>query len=845
MDKTLKLVGQSSNEIYVLRYPSTLLDFCDYDLSYFAKRAVEACSEAQKTGEIDFDRFAELKRDIQTAHCYIEHHIRTIYEKLPIDCYIDFLCRRDNVGTGTLWNRFISCRTKFEKAVFQRLCEFRYNRAINEWLNILRIRDYAVSKIEFVFMNGIKSAADAAARRNYFDLMFSVTASEMGCRIDKLGETKVFSIGRIPNSPFMFPSISKDIIRNVLADFDYSDDYSDIKDYTGISDEIAMDAFSRMKNGLSAELSSYNIMRSKMEKYDKIYMPCSLKAVVDLEIDAIIESGGYLAVCPKCKKRYYRGKDYDEDYCNYLHNGKSCLDEYLEENPPKRMTPELEEKSRSVTDEVYSRVGSTMNTKEYENWYSYMTAMMDKVRTGEISPEEFDDFLDYSLTVDISKSKPIVEVPKESGSKERIVKPFVPERIERSSLKKPEPEEPENSDFQEAFAQQSPKDGFFVSPSVARRTGERRISHIIRAGEPRGEENYTSRPNPADFRPFAPQQEEPKSDAEGKNSPRTEPFERRTEPYVKDTFVRSEEARARADGTRARSEETRVRSEETRAEMQSNIPESIEDRLLAELEALRGRTEQKQFSEPEETVGKEDKNEFKSFFEQEEFVRSNKKTEPKSEQKLSGKAERTDRTEKTEREEAKPVPRTRVIKKNAAAISAYGKMSGANVVTQPPEIDIVSRALPEDVGLSEENAEQPRIRRIPTELVSEPDKEPFKDVNSIFDVLENSQNTANTEERFEKESTKRRRLVKNTEDENEPSPEWEESEAREYPSKITKENAPSGIWTEDRNVFKEEDPRSELDILKEKKHPKSNKTKRLFDVIMREPDDNPNVRRKK
>lgn len=849
MDKTLKLVGQSSNEIYVLRYPSALLDFCDYDLSYFAKRAVEACSEAQKTGEIDFDRFAELKRDIQTAHCYIEHHIRTIYEKLPIDCYIDFLCRRDNVGTGTLWNRFISCRTKFEKAVFQRLCEFRYNRAINEWLNILRVRDYAVNKIEFVFPAGIKSAADAAARRNYFDLMFSVTASEMGCRLDKLGETKVFSVGRIPNSPFMFPSISKDIIRNVLADFDYSDDYSDIKDYTGISDEIAMDAFSRMKNGLSAELSSYNILKSKMEKYDKIYMPCSLKAVVDLEIDAIIESGGYLAICPKCKKRYYRGKDYDEDYCNYLHNGKSCLEEYLEENPPKRMTPELEEKSRSVTDEVYSRVGSTMNTKEYENWHSYMTAMMDKVRTGEISPEEFDDFLDYSLTVDISKSKPIVEVPKESGSKERIVKPFVPERIERSSLKKPEPEEPENSELLEAFARQSPKDGFFVSPSVARRTGERRISHIIRAGEPRGEENYTSRPNPADFRPFAPQQEEPKQSDAGKNETRTEPFERRNEPYVKDVFVRSNEDRTRAD-------ETRGRSGEDRAEMRSDIPESIEDRLLAELEALRGRTGQKLFSEPEETVGKDDKSEFKSFFEQEEFVQGNKK-EPKSGQKLSemnGKAVREERTEKseraekpvkaekTEREETKPAPRTRVIKKNAAAISAYGRMSGANVVPQPPEIDIVSRAQPEDVVLPEENTEQPRMRRIPSELVSEPDKEPFKDVSSIFDVLENSHNTAKTEEH--KESA-RRRSVKDTEDENEPSPEWEESEEREYPSRITKENAPSGIWTEDRNVFKEEDPRSELDILKEKKHPKSNKTKRLFDVIMREPDDNPNVRRKK
>ncbi|MGN0670647.1 MAG: hypothetical protein ACI4JZ_08855, partial [Oscillospiraceae bacterium] len=134
MEDTLKLVGRTSNEIFLLRYPSSVLDFCGFDLSYFAKSAIDACSEAQKTGKINPDVFAQLRRDIQNAHCYIEHNIRTTYEKVAIDCWIDYLCRRDNIGTGTLWNRYISCRTPFDKLVFSRLCEFRYNRAINEWL---------------------------------------------------------------------------------------------------------------------------------------------------------------------------------------------------------------------------------------------------------------------------------------------------------------------------------------------------------------------------------------------------------------------------------------------------------------------------------------------------------------------------------------------------------------------------------------------------------------------------------------------------------------------------------------------------------------------------------------
>lgn len=810
MDKTLKLVGRSSNEIYVLRYPSSLLDFCDYDMSYFAKGAVEACSEAQKTGEVDFDRFSELRREIQTAHCYIEHHIRTIYEKIPIDCYIDYLCRRDNVGTGTLWNRFISCRTTFEKMMFQRLCELRYNRAINEWLNILRVQDYAKSKVDFVFPSGIRSSADAAARRNYFDLMFSVTASEMGCRLDKLGETKVFSIGRIPNSPFMFPAISKDIIRNVLADFDYSDDYSDIVDYSGISDEIAMDAFSRMKNGLSAELSSYNILRSKMENYNKIYMPCSLKAVIDLEIDAVIESGGYLSTCLKCGKRYYRDKDYDEDYCMYLYNGKSCLEAYREENPPKRMTEELEEKSREVTDAVYSRVGSSMNTKEYENWYSYMTAMMDKVRSGEISPEEFDAFLDYSRDFDISRSKPIVEVPKPQSGKERVVKPFVPERIERSAIKAPslvpEPEEPE---LPENSAQSQHKDGFFVSPSVARRSSERRISHIIRAGEPRGEENYNTRPNPADFRPFVPQGEQPRPDSQ-------EPSRLSIQRLIEERFG-GEELKP-ADNPRVSGD-------------------NVEDKVLAELEALRGRSEQKQTGE------------FRPFFEKNDFVPVGQddfdNVEPAAE---PGADLDSDADKIPDKPAEQPAPRPRVIKKNAAAISAYGKMSGAPVISAPPEMDLVSRASADESRIPAGSAaEKPgRGIAVPAETLPEPDAEPFKDIGSIFDVLENSsaENPPKHEKRKSSEKTERRRSSKRSFESDEPAPEWSSNEPREYPSSITKENAPSGIWTEDRDALHEEN-RSELDMLKEKKqHTKSNKTKRLFDVIMREPDDNPNVRKK-
>ena len=868
MENTLKLVGRNSNEIFLLRYPSSLLDFCGFDLSYFAKTAIDACSEAQKTGKADPDVFAQLRRDIQNAHCFIAHNIRTTYEKVALDCWIDYLCRRDSIGTGTLWNRYITCRTPFDKMVFSRLCEFRYNRAINEWLNIVRVQDYAKSKIDFVFTKDVKNAREAASRRNYFDLMFSVTAQEMGCRVEKLGEIKVFSVGRTPSSPFMFSTISKDIVRHVLADFDYTDDYSDIGDYSEISDQIAMDAFSKMKAGLPAELSSYNIVRGKMENYtDKIYMPCSLKAVVDLEIDAIIESGGILCACKRCGRLYLKNEEYNEDYCRtYLTNGKTCLELYREENPLPVISPELEEKCRTVTDEIYARVGTSMSTKEYEYWHSYMSAMRDKVMSGEITAGEFDAFLDYSLKVDISRSRPIVEVPKheERPSRERVVKPFVPERISRSELS-PNPE-PKKSEPEE----EPPKDGFFTSPTVFKRKNEgQQISHIIRGGEPRSAENGGR----TGFQPF--------SDAEdfaGKKAAEDRArLERRLEEELRRKLNAAEdlsdevpedaprgefvpfsggysgEERGKTAGKSRFDVDDNTRNEnylgEERGKTAGKSRFVVDDNARSEnyFGEERGKTAGKSRfvaddnTRSENYLGEErGKSAGKSRFELNDNSRNENyfgEERGKSAGKSRFVADDNTRSENYFGEEyaEKTAPKPKVIKKNAAAISAYGKISGAPVTTAPPDMDLFppktaaaekTEAEPVSHAHVPQKSEQPRYSQ------DYPEDEPFKDIGSIFDVLEQSEGNM---------GAKPRRMAQRTD---EPPTEREiQPREEEPPREVTKENAPSGIWTEDRHLYGS-DTQSELDMLKEKKHSKSNKTRRLYDVIMREPDDNPNFRRK-
>lgn len=82
-----------------------------------------------------------------------------------------------------------------------------------------------------------------------------------------------------------------------------------------------------------------------------------------------------------------------------------------------------------------------------------------------------------------------------------------------------------------------------------------------------------------------------------------------------------------------------------------------------------------------------------------------------------------------------PAPRPKVIKKNAAAISAYGKIAGTPLA-RADGYEAVSR--PEPV--------EPLEPAKPSEPVDSPaktesaEKDPFWEIGSIFDVLEQSEN---------------------------------------------------------------------------------------------------------
>ncbi len=919
MERVLKLAGKNSGEIYQLRYPQSLLNFCDYDLSYFAENAIAVCDEALRSGEIDIDRVTELRNSLRGMHVYIEHNLRTVYEKIVLDCWIDYVCRRDSIGTTALWNRFMNCRSPFEKSVFVRLCEYRYNKGINEWLNLVRVQDYAKSKVYFLFSRGVSGVEEANARRNYFDLMFSVTARELGCRLEDLGVIQVYSAGRLPSAPFMYPNISKDIMRNVLADFDYTDDYSDIASYECLSDQIAMDAFARMKQGLAQEMDSYNMSREVMENApEKVYMPMGLKAAVDLEIDSLLDSGGWLARCKRCGRYFVMDGDHPEEYCQLpTPNGKTCLDIYREEHPEAKLTPELIKRCDVIANEMFSRISEgKMTLKEYEDWKHYLDAMKEKVSKGEIQPDDLSAFIEYSGTMDISQSRPVSEVRRPAAERsverigDRVVRPFVPERISRSDIQVPpkqapaRPAEaeriPEPAAPRERPASQPQNRSTYEQAADRLNIPRQPMSHIIRGGEVRG----TGQPAPqggfapfsgSDFRNSAPQ-------APVSAAPEKKPAAGQFAPFGGDSGEAPQRSAAPEKKPVAAGQFAPFGGNAGEAPQRSAAPEKkpVAAGQFAPFGGNAGEAPQRsaapekkpvaagQFAPfggnageaPQRSAAPEKKpvaaGQFAPFggnageapqrsaapekkpvaagrfapFDgnagetQQEGTASEKKPEktPAPEKPEHKPARRKSAHKEPAKQEAQPeapsqesAQRPKVIRRNAAAISAYGKMAGA-AVSQNPDgaFEVVSRP-------QAEQPPQPEPAKQPEPEVHEED--PFWNVGSIFDVLQQSE-AGESKPRSRKRTAEPAPPAAHAEAAGE-TPEPAEKPRRTAPIELPEE-IPAGIWTEERELFSAEDSATheEIAMLKEKKRGKSNKTQRLFDAIMRESDDNPNFRKK-
>lgn len=329
MKRTISLVGANSNDIYTLPFPENIIDFCSFDYSFFLEQSIALCRDFMQHGDYLLDEVVKLRTSICASHKYIEHNIRGVFEKVVIDSWIEFICRQNEISATTLWNSFMECKNDFEKEVFSRLCEFRYGRAINQWVNILKIQDYAKSKVDFIFGKKLKNSEEARLRASYFDLLFNLVANEQGYEVGKFGVTKIYTSGRTPSSPFIFNNTARETLRHVLTDVQYASSVPKIKNNSGaMTDLEAMEAFSLLKHHIPKHNDNIanTIIKSLSNAPSTVFMPTSFKAAIDLEIDALLNSGAIIQVCGRCREYYVKDEEYQYDYCDKLQrDGRTCL----------------------------------------------------------------------------------------------------------------------------------------------------------------------------------------------------------------------------------------------------------------------------------------------------------------------------------------------------------------------------------------------------------------------------------------------------------------------------------------------------------------------------------------
>lgn len=515
MARQLNIAGKNSNEIYTLLYPNNLTGFCKYDFTLFLNHCTDLCRLAARTGEYNVEDVYSIRNSISGCHKYYEQNMRTVFEKIVIDCWIEYLCRQNEISTSTLWQNYMKCRTDFERAVFGRLCEYRHNHAINQWVNLLKMQEYAQKKTDFVFGVYLTTPAEAGARANYFDLMFNVAANEMGFPVSELGTSGVYTVGRTPSSPFILSTASREIVRNVLKNLGDAEIKYKPKSNPDLSDRAAMDAFSIIKTYIPDKEDPLvnTIIKSMTGIPQHIFMPASFKAVIDLEIDALIESGGILQKCPRCGEYFLKDSDYPHDYCSRRQkDGLTCLEamgaaadeqqaitaEILPEiiEQPKLGEPMdkeyVNEKLEKLYKEMAARVNVDMTQRDFSRWYQQELRLKERLLIGQAGEDDLEKFFELSRSDEFASKKkapePILrheDPPAEITENGREVRKFVFERVERPV--------------------QPPEPTFAETEKNANDAVRKLLSNAAAAGQPRQQTAfYQPPPRPAQYNPPKP-----------------------------------------------------------------------------------------------------------------------------------------------------------------------------------------------------------------------------------------------------------------------------------------------------------------------------------------------------
>ncbi len=339
---TVTFAVRGSNSFHRLELSKSLIRFAEFDFTYFWEQCIEAGRNARKTGRISQNLVNMAMNALVKCHPYVEACANTEFFSVVIDCIIAYICHSEGIGLEELWARCISPKSLYEKAIFDRVSEYKTCRGINQWINIVRMQEYAKNKMQFIYEvegGAMLSPEEYRTRREYFDLALAVAANETGCPMGEMPSFKVYSPSSLPDSVFMMGRVSKNIYKRLSETLSSAQMWEEKKLNDHNRDQAALDAFSYVKDmprpgGIDMKFAQESVSALP----DEIYVPDSFKAAVDLEFFAMSKNGIYLSKCPRCGRFFRREPGDIAVYCKRINSsGKTCTQ--LLEEELKRIAP--------------------------------------------------------------------------------------------------------------------------------------------------------------------------------------------------------------------------------------------------------------------------------------------------------------------------------------------------------------------------------------------------------------------------------------------------------------------------------------------------------------------------
>ncbi len=396
--KCINFITNTGNSIFELELYKTLIHFVEYDFTYFWEQAIDFGLKMEASGKYDVEQSNIVKNLISKCHPYFEAKSNTEFSNIVIDCVIEYICRTRGLGLEGLWIQYISPKNAYEREIFSRISAYKTNKAINEWVNLIRMQAYATKKTSFIFDGDICSVAECMARNKYFDLAYSVAANEISYPQEELPSVQCFPLGQMPNTAFILKRPAKDIYEKYQGKFENLPTFTKKGINDNIRDSYALDAYDVIQDiKRPTDMEMFTAIESFRYLPDMVYLPNSFKAIVDLEFIKMFENGIILQLCPSCNRYFKQTAEYNGLYCNRVtKSGNTCREENDVTSLAHADNYSIYDRMNDLQSSLLEKIGGRISLNEFNDWVEYLERLKANIKEKSATIDDLESFLDYT-----------------------------------------------------------------------------------------------------------------------------------------------------------------------------------------------------------------------------------------------------------------------------------------------------------------------------------------------------------------------------------------------------------------------------------------------------------------